>query len=164
MPFATTNDFPPTVVIDSNDILTWVGQPVTLTATISDEGASPVTYVWSSVNEPNIIFSNQNPPSPVTVTGGSQTITVQVSGDSHQSNRTIVLTVSDPTNPEEDSDSVIVDVARDACHAARGGWPRLDRVYTADFDEDCDVDLTDLIVVVRQWLDPYELDEPIQIP
>jgi len=146
------------VVIDSNDILTW------------NEGASPVTYVWSS-DDPNITFSEMTPASPVTVTGGSQTVTVKVTGAYQQPNSIIrnraTITVSDSTNPEEDSDTVRVFLAKDACSAARenarGGWPRLDQVYTADFDGDCDVDLADLLVVVRQWLDPYELDEPIQL-
>ena len=172
IPFATQADYmAPEVVIDSNDILTWNDYPVTLTATITDEGVTPVDYVWSSDNDPNITFSEMTPASPLTVTG-SATVTVKVTGTYQQPNSIIriraTITVNDQTNPEHNSDTMSVYLAKDACSAARenasGGWPRLDLVYTADFDGDCDVDLADLLVVVRQWLDPYELEEPIQIP
>jgi len=175
IPFATQADYmAPEVVIDSNDILTWNDYPVTLTATITDEGASPVDYVWSS-DDPNITFSEMTPASPVTVTGGSATVTVKVTGVYQQPNSIIriraTITVNDQTNPEHNSDTMSVYLAKDACSAARenapgsgSAWPRLDLVYTADFDGDCDIDLADLLVVVRQWLDPYALENPIQIP
>jgi len=164
MYFVATDDWPPSVVIDSNDIGTWAGEPVIVTATITDDGASLVDYAWSSDNEPNITFSEMTPPSPLNVTGGSATVTVKVTGDSWQSWSVVTITVGDQVWPAADSDSSRVDVARDACHAAGGGSPHLWDVYTADFDQDCIVNLADFAVVYQQWLDDYKLTVPLEVP
>jgi len=158
MYFVATDDFPPSVVIDSNDIGTWAGESVVVAATVTDDDLTQVVVDWSSPDEPNIIFTNETFD---TVTGIA---TVTVTGDSWQNWSEITITVGDQLWPDADSDTSLVDVARDACHAAGGGSPHLWNVYTADFDQNCIVDLADFAVVYQQWLDKYELTVPLEVP
>ena len=59
---------------------------------------------------------------------------------------------------------MILDVAMNACHAARGGFPRLDLVYAADSNADCIVDLADFAAeIAAVWLDNYALTAPLPI-
>jgi len=152
--FSAIEDLPPLVHIETPDTLTWAGQPVQLDATIIDDGMSSVEIVWSAGDaDPNIMFS----PSPYV----EDPI---VTGDSHQPHTTITVTVSDGSPlGEVDSDSMVLDIAADACQAARGGFLRLDRVYRADFDGNCIVDLEDFSELVWQWLDDYAMAGPLPI-
>jgi hypothetical protein len=149
---------PPSVVMDCNDMLTWAGEPVTVKAIVTDDNVSPITIVWSSPDEPNIIFSGAS------YNSGTGVATVTVTGDSHQPYADITITVGDDEWPDADSATARVDVARDECHAAGGGWPHLWRVYTADIDESCIVDLADFAVLFQQWPDEYALTVPVEIP
>jgi hypothetical protein len=154
--FNVTNDTPPSVVIETPNTLTWAGEAVQLDATITDDGTSPVSIVWSvdPAIAANVTFSpSPNVEDPIVV------------GDTHLPNITLTVTVSD-SNPlgTSGSDTMILDVAMNACHAARGGFPRLDLVYVADSNGDCVIDLADLAAeIAARWLENYALTAPIPI-
>lgn len=163
IPFEVGTQLPPTVIIDSNDIGTWAGKSVVVSATVTDDDLTQVAVVWSSsVGDPNVTLTAAT----FNTTTGVATVTV--TGDSHQSWVQITITVSDQEWTDADSDTSQVDIARDACHAAGGGSPHLWDVYTADFgdqyEKDCIVDLGDFAVVYQQWLADYELTVPLEIP
>lgn len=152
--FEASDDFPPTVTIETPPTLTWAGQPVQLDATISDTGDSVLHIEWSSEEgtDPNITFSpSANVEDPT------------VAGDSHQPNTLMTIKVWDEFNGEENASfaSVNIDIAADQCQAARGGFPRLDQVYLGDYDENCIIDLVDFAMFASQWLDPYQLTAPL---
>ena len=157
--FNTTNDFAPTVEVITPNTLTWAGEPVQLDAQITDLGNDHSTvYVEWSVSEEfaaNVTFSpSANAEDPVIV------------GDMHLPNTTVTCTVWDEFNGEaaSSSDTVIIDIAEDACQGARGGFQRLDLVYAADYDGNCIIDLYDFAMIAGQWLDIYELGMPLEIP
>jgi len=159
IPFEIGNQGKPSVVIDSNDMGTWAGESVVVSATVTDDDLTQVIPVWtSSVGDPNVTLTNQTFN---TVTGIA---TVTVTGDSWQQWVEITITVSDQEWTDADSDTSLVDIARDACHAAGGGSPHLWDDYTADFDRSCNVDLADFAVVYQQWLADYELTVPLEVP
>jgi len=64
IPFTVADNFPPTVVEDPTRWVHWVNEPITVYATVYDDGESDVTVLWDSGNEvdPNITFGT-----PVTV-------------------------------------------------------------------------------------------------
>ncbi len=153
--FDTTSDLPPTsVVIETPDTLTWANEPVQLDATIVDDGASPLTIKWSV--DPAIAAN-------VTFSPSDSVEDPIITGDSHLGPITVTVTVGDAMNPDAVSDTMILDVAESACQGARGGFQRLDRVYTADFDGNCIINLLDFATLTSQWLVEYELKAPLPI-
>jgi hypothetical protein len=156
LPFSVVDDAPPTIVVDTVDMLTWAGEPVTLTATVTDDLVSASSVAWSSPADANIVYSAESYVYP--------TATVTVTSDSHQPNTTITATVTDG-NPLglDDSDTVLVDFAEDACQGAGGGFQHLWDVYQADYDNDCIIDLSDFAQMAAQWMDNYALTGPIDI-
>lgn len=149
--FYVTDDFSPTVVIETPNMATWVNEPVQLDATVSDTGDSELFIQWTA-SDPNAVFSPsaivEDPTVVVDYAAGPVTLTV---------------TVWDALNPETDSDSIVLHVAADACDAARVAGVAGD--YPMDLaGNDCVVDISDLAALVVDWLADYALTEPTVIP
>lgn len=157
--FTATDDSPPSsIVIETPDTLTWAGEPVTLTATVTDDLTSVPYVVWSvdPAIDPNIAFTNEIFVYP--------TATVTVTGDSELPNITVTATAGDSMNGDSVTDTMILDIAADACQAARGNFLRRDLLYIADTNADCIIDLADLIAeFASAWLYDYALNAPIVI-
>ena len=156
--FYTKADIEPEVEILTPDTLTWAGEGVQLDAEITDLGIefSTVHIEWSVPEDiaANVTFSpSANAEDPVIV------------GDMHLPNTTVTCTVWDEANGVElaSSDTVVIDIAEDACQGARGGFPRRDLIYLGDYDGNCVIDIYDFAMVAVQWLDPYQMTEPIEI-
>lgn len=146
--FDVTNDFAPTVVIETPDTITWAGEPVQLDATVSDTGSSALTIEWTS-NPAGAVFS----PS---ANAADPTVTVAAAG-----NVTLTCTVWDALNPEHNSDTMLLNVAADACEAsviAGASYP-MDIV-----GNDCQVNIDDLAAIAADWLRDYALTVPTVIP
>lgn len=146
-PFNVTNDTPPSVVIDTPPTATWIDEPIQLEVTLTDDGNSAVTYLWTS-DEPNAVFS----PS---VTVAEPTVAV----DWHTAQFTVTVTVVDGFNPPA-SASVTHDCAVDACQASTAVL-HLNNVHKGDAALDCKLNLTDFAAFARQWLANYSLTGPI---
>ena len=146
--FYVTNDTIPTVVIDTPDTVTWPNQPVQLNATVTDSGTSPLTIAWTS-NPAGAVFSPNAGVEDPTVTLGT------AAGDV-----IITCTVSDTFNPGQNSDTMLLNVAADACAASVIAGAN----YPMDVDDNCVVNLADLAVVAKDWLTDYALVAPTPIP
>lgn len=146
--FHVTDDLAPTVVIETPDTITWSGEPVQLDATVSDTGASALTIEWTS-NPAGAVFSpSANVEDP--------TVTVAAAGDV-----TLTCSVSDALNPEVNFDTMVLNVAADACEAsviAGANYP-MDIV-----GNDCKVNIDDLAAMAADWLTDYALTVPTVIP
>ena len=149
--FHVSDDFPPTVVIDTEDAITWVNEPVDLSATVTDLGSSPspLHIEWTS-SDAGAVFSPSN-------TVANPTVTV----DNAAGAVTLTCTVWDDDNGvgEADSDTVIVTVYADACEAARVG-AGLAAQYPLDAVADCVINLKDFAVMAAIWLEDYALAAP----
>ncbi len=67
--FNVVDDTAPSVVIDTPYMVTWSGQGVPLNATLSDDGQSTVTYLWTADPDIGVVFSATNVEDPtVTIT------------------------------------------------------------------------------------------------
>ena len=152
--FDVTNDFAPTVVIDTPNTVTWNGQPVQMNATVSDTGSSALTIAWSA-NNPNAVFSDASVEDPVVTISNLTTFPT-----------TVVLTcsVKDALNPQTNTATRNVVVYADACLAARAG-AGLAAAYRMDLAEPyCVIDMADLAVIAADWLVDYTLTSPMVIP
>ncbi|AQT69813.1 hypothetical protein STSP2_03010 [Anaerohalosphaera lusitana] len=151
--FEVTDDAPPTVVIETPDTVTWVGEPVQLDATITDTGGSTQYIEWTA-SDASVSFSLDNTVEDPVVTAAAAAGEV-----------TLTCTVWDELNgiEEANSDSIILHVAEDACAAAEVIGVAAD--YPMDVAEPfCVVDLNDLAAICADWLTDYELTEPTVIP
>jgi hypothetical protein len=160
--FVVTNDFPPTVVIDTPNMATWgdpnESVPVQLDATITDSGNthSPVTYTWTS-SPAGVVFSN-----PTGVDGNPDT-TAKVTPATFPATYTLTCSVKDAGNPTvTNTDTVQLVVYANACLAARR--PGASEIQPTDMDGDCDTDLDDLYVALLDWTRDYTLLVPTVIP
>jgi hypothetical protein len=156
--FDAVADTPPSVVITTPRTATWIGQPIQMNTTVTDDGASPVTYLWTASKggvsiDPNVIFSPSN-------TAANPTVTV----DYHSGPFTVTVTVADG-NPLglTDSASVNHDCAIDACQATTAVI-NLDVQHPGDVELDCKVDLSDFALLARMWLEDYTLINPVPVP
>jgi hypothetical protein len=140
-------------VVDAGDtVYTWLTGGtvnVTMAPTIWDDGRpnppGVVTVLWEeSPDSANLVINN---PALATTTA-----TITATGT-----YTLKLTVND--SELSTFDTVVLNVYADACTAAKGvpGYVR----PTADFDNDCDVDLTDFNTVASQWLESTVLAAPL---
>ena len=156
-PFNVTNDTPPTVVINTPPMATWINEPIQLDSILTDDGNSPVTYLWTATSggvaltEPNVVFS----PS---ATVADPTVTVNY----HSGPFTVTVTVVDGYNPPA-SASVTHDCAENPCQAATAVI-RLNDVYPGDIAVDCIIDLTDIARIADEWLTDYTLTVPVPVP
>jgi len=155
--FHVTNDFAPTVQIDTPDTVTWSNEPVQLDATILDSGDSPVHIEWTSSNA-STVFKD-----PAT---GLEDLTVEdpivVVGDA-AGNVTLTATVWDEFNPEKNSATMLLGVYANACQATRVG-AGMAAQYSMDINGDCTVGIEDLAAIVNNWMTNYALEEAIVIP
>lgn len=149
--FDVTDDFPPTVIIETPDTVTWPNQPVQLNATVTDTGSSALSIEWSS-NPAGAVFSpSANVEDPV--------VTVATAAGPV----TLTCTVWDAFNPNHNTDSMILNVAADACAAT--GLAGITAGYPMDIAEPfCIVNIADLAALGLDWLVDYTLTEPTVIP
>lgn len=155
-PFEVTNDTPPSIVIETAPTVTWIGEPIQLDSTLTDDHPENVDYLWTAMSDgvsidPNVVFSPSN-------TVADPTVTV----DYHSGPFTVIVTVYDGFNPEA-SASVTHDCAESPCQAATAVL-NLDDVYVGDIAVDCKIDLVDFAVMARQWLTDYTLTGPVPFP
>jgi len=150
--FDTLADVPPTVAIDTPDQMTWSGEPVQLTAIVTDDGNSDVTISWTHDSvDPNIV---------VTIVDGDTAIpTVTIDKpDAGLATITLTVAVNDASSPTLiDTASVQIDVYDDACNMARAGQG-LFGTYDRNFD--CVTDLLDFAGMAEQWLVDYSATGP----
>ena len=77
---------------------------------------------------------------------------------------TVTVAVNDEANPapgtEPVTDSMIIDVYDTACMATRVGLGQA-ALHTADFDEDCDIDIDDVAEMAIKWLNPTGITVPV---
>ncbi len=173
--FYSTDDEPPVVVITTLPTATWANEPTTLEAIVDDDGTSMVTVTWSvDEDDPNITWgagpvgpsgSTINGDYVITIpdTGGvpySDPVSTIMQCNYHAAQVIVTASVIDALNT---GNSVILplDVADNPCQAARAvmGYDR-----DGDVDENCVIDLADLLRLAVDWLYPYELTEPTEIP
>ena len=156
-PFNVTNDTPPSVVINTPPMATWINEPIQLDSTLTDDHPEQVSYLWTAVSggvaltEPNVVFS----PS---ATVADPTVTVNY----HSGPFTVTVTVLDGFNPPA-SASVTHDCAESPCQAATAVI-HLNNVYTGDIAVDCKIDLTDFARIADEWLTDYTLTAPVPVP
>jgi len=150
--FIATDDEAPSVAMDTLPTATWKNEPVQLNITVTDDGKSPVTYLWEA-DDPNAVFSPSNTAEEPTVAVDYQAGTV-----------TVTVTVGD-SNPLGGTDSANVDiyVASTPCAAARSAMG-LAAAYPEDLVPDCVIDLDDFLRFVEDWLIEYAITEPQPIP
>ncbi|MCK5566151.1 MAG: hypothetical protein KAJ07_12985 [Planctomycetes bacterium] len=157
MVFHASDDFPPTVDIDTSPTITWKNEPIHLSATIDDDSKSQVDIVWTS-DDPNAVFTNIVSASYPMGTVYPVVSTADVTVDYASGQFTVTATVSD-SNPlgTVGFDIVQHDCAQDACEAARG----LGGALPGDIDVDCAVGGIDFTAIGAKWLDPsYAITEP----
>lgn len=139
--FEATNDLPP--VVDAGlGFISWIGEPVSLNATVTDE-AMP-TLTWTSEPAENVSFSDAGVEDP--------TVTFAATGT-----YTLTLTANDGFNAPV-SDTTVVTVYADACSAARDGT---NNRPATDILVDCTVDINDFAELAADWLIDYALTAPI---
>jgi hypothetical protein len=150
MYFFASDDAAPTVVMDTVPMATWIDEPVQLNITVTDDGKSPVTFLWDS-SDPNAVFSPSNTVEDPTV-----------SMDYLSGLFTVAVTVSDG-NPLglTDTASVSIYCASSPCAAARAGnGMNLAVAYPADIVPDCMHDLADFARLASEWQLGYAPTEP----
>ena len=161
MPFTVNSDFPPTIVIDSPSMITWVGgPPIHLTATVTDEGTSEIIIEWDSGNEsePNIIFSNE------TWDPETKIATADVIVDYATNNFNVRVRATDAVGTYRFA-HLVLQCRADACDAARwlNGQLGLPQGPPADVNDDCEFDLLDVAVLALDWLYDYTILVPTPI-
>jgi hypothetical protein len=152
--FAVTDDFPPTVVIDTPNTITWGNQPVQLNATVSDSGDSALTITWTATDPGAVFTPSANVEDPV----------VTINPAAFPATVTLTCSVKDAFNPQTNTDTVDLVVYADSCQAARQGAGRA-AVYPMDMAAPyCVIDIADLAVMALDWLTDYALTGPTVIP
>jgi hypothetical protein len=153
--FSTRNDNPP-IANAGPDQYNWLdmadgdGDPTkvtfTLDGTITDDGQSTVTTLWT------LIYSEQAPETDVIITNPAAVdTTVTINGTGlyrFQLHAEDAYAASD--------DTVDVYVYGSACEAAKGDPDDIPANYPGgigDLDNDCDIDLDDLAITAATWLD-----------
>jgi hypothetical protein len=150
MYFTASDDLVPSVDMVTVPMATWINEPVPLDITVTDDGKSPVTYLWTS-SDPNAVFSPSN-------TAAEPTVSM----DYLSGTFTVTVTVSDG-NPlgQTDSASVSIYCASTACAASRAAdGMDLAIVYPADITADCLHDLADFAALASEWQIDYTISEP----
>jgi hypothetical protein len=170
MYFVASDDLPPSVDMITTRTATWINEPTTLQATVTDDGKSAVTITWSAADtsgadagpmvDPNVVFTPAVTVLPAGTTYpyvASTTMTV----DYHAAQMTATIKVED-SNPllETDSALVVLDCAENACQATTGPL-NLDALHLGDAALDCNLNLADFAVFARNWLDNYQLTGPV---
>jgi hypothetical protein len=159
--FKAASDFPPTsVVMDTPSMVTWINEPIHLSATVTDDNVSTPDIVWTS-DEPNAVFTNQA--YTYNAGTGKGTATADVTVDWHTAQFNVTVTVSD-SSPLGGSVSATRqhDCAESACQATQ--VLGLGDPYPADADANCVINILDLERLALDWLKDYALTAPTAIP
>ncbi len=148
--FDVTNDYPPTVVIDTPNTVTWNGQPVQMNATVTDSGSSALTIAWTA-NNTNAAFNNPALEDPIVTVSNLTTFPT-----------TVVLTCSvkdaqSPTVVNTATRNLVV--YANACTAARRNAVGLP---ASDTNADCNTDLGDLFSLLGDWTTDYTIPAPTE--
>ena len=160
--FEALGDTPPSVTIDTPAQVTWSGEGVPLAATVTDDGASTVTFAWTadavSLADTNLTIDIADDAT------ATPTVTVTKT-ETGLGLRTVTLTVTatDAANPPA-TDSVEIDVYDSACEVARlaEGLDAIDgATYITDFNGDCITNLADLSEMALVWLGDYASTVPV---
>ncbi len=173
MYFSASDDFPPSVAMITTRTVTWMNEPTTLQATVTDDGKSAVTVTWSAADtsgadagpmvDPNVVF---NPAVTVLPAGTTYpyVVSTTMTVDYHAAQMTAKVTVQD-SNPflETGSASVALDCATDACQASTAVL-HLNNAHKGDVALDCKLNLEDFAVFARNWLNDYKLTAPVPAP
>ena len=139
--FNTTDNLPP--VVDAGPgFITWVGRPITMNATVTDE-ATPI-LAWTAAPNTDAVFAN--------AAIEDATVTFSAVGT-----YTLTLTANDGFNAPV-SDTATVNVYADACAAARDGQ---NIRPVADIVVDCVININDFAAVASEWLRDYALTGPV---
>jgi hypothetical protein len=147
----TASNTPP-LVDAGQTVYTWLvdgSVVVQMTPIVTDDGRpnppGAYTVLWEEVHDDPAVTID-NPTSETTA------VTITAVGS-----YVLKLTVDD--SELSVSDTVTINVYNDACDAAKGvpGYTPL----AADFDNDCDVDLDDFVVLSSDWLQSTALDAPL---
>jgi hypothetical protein len=149
----TSEDSSPTITIDTPNTVTWVGEPVQLTATIDDAGSSQLCIEWTTSHPENTTFLPTNTvPEPV------------VNVNRAVGEVTLSAAVWNPAYPLlTDADTTVLYVAADACQAAAVAG--LVPAYVMGLTESkCVIDIAALAAVAAEWLTDYTLTEPAALP
>jgi hypothetical protein len=147
-PFYVTPNTPPSVVINTPPTATWINEPIQLDSTLTDDGNSAVTYLWTS-DDPNAVF-----------TPSATVADPAVSVNWHTGPFTVMVTVDDGYNDPVSSGVIAMDCALDACQATTAVI-NLDVLHPGDAALDCKLNLSDFAVFARNWLDNYQLTAPV---
>jgi hypothetical protein len=144
--FTVDNQAP--VVIAADDVTTWVTDgsvDVVLDATVTDDEA--YTVQWTVVSEPN------DPNSAVAVIADASAedtvVTLSASGE-------YVLKLEANDGEYTGSDTVTINVYNDGCEAAKS-LPDFEPL-PGDINEDCIVDVLDIVILLENWLQCNSLD------
>jgi len=172
MYFESSNDLPPTVEIDTPRTATWVNEPITLQATISDDSVTDVTVTWSvDEDDPNVTWTDKS----VVLPGGTvypKTVSATIALDYLAGVFDVTVTVGDESAPNYDSKAVEHSCSLTACRATIDRV-RLGELHPADFarsDEedpigkDCICNLLELERIAREWTTDYRLSAPKILP
>ncbi|MCF7954382.1 MAG: hypothetical protein K9M75_01135 [Phycisphaerae bacterium] len=150
--FTTTANIPPTVVIDTPAMITWSGEPVVFSATVTDEGTPSILWTADpmTIEDPNFsVFLDDE-------TTDTVTVTVNTSPKNAKQTVTLTITADDGVNAPV-TDTVTVDVWGTQCWMTRSGLG----VYGIgagsihDRNYDCITDLQDLAAMAVEWLVDY---------
>ncbi len=170
MYFQAYSDFPiASVEFTSPLYVTARNISIPVSATVTDDGVSPITLDWSSrVADPNITFTN------VAVgaydTGaGTWTVTADVSVDYDCGPFNVVLAVDDSSPLDQDDASGALgdhENKQDLCAATRYLNNQRTGVSNpgGDIDNDCDIDLDDAALLAEYWAIDYEIKIPTDFP
>jgi T5SS/PEP-CTERM-associated repeat protein len=151
--FYVTNDTVPSVVMNTPSMQTWINQPVPLNITVTDDGLSPVTFLWAS-SDPNAVFSPSN-----TV----EDPTVKTNWSSGTFTATVTVRDGNPLGATATA-SVSINCASSACAAARRSQMGIVILYPTDIVPDCVHNLQDLAALAQKWLINYALTIPTPLP
>jgi hypothetical protein len=141
----------PSVEINTPDMNTWLGQKVSLSATVVDDGGSAINYLWTADPAGGVSFDDD------TAEDTNVTITGPV-GDPD----TFTLTFAATDGKGTATDTMTIDVYSDACAATR-----LAKALRPDTDitgDTCKTDLEDLALALVAWLDDTQLTTPVVKP
>jgi len=131
-----------------NDIASWTGQTVPVTATVTNNTDSTLNYTWSIEPQTGAAFSANGDQASVTIT--------KPAGD--PASYKLSFTVDDGgTNPSV-IDVVIITVYDDACQATRLGLGQQNKY---DIHPDCEVNIADIAAMLSSWLEDNRLKTPI---
>ncbi len=156
--FTAVDDFPVvSVVIDTPSMVTWVNEPIHLSATVTDDNISAPTIVWASDN-PNAVFTNQG----YTYAAGVGTATADVSVDSAAQFNVTVTASDDSLAGGSVSDSVGHECLESACAVADALG--IVAAHPADIDGNCVINILDLQLLALDWMTDYTLTSPTAIP